>query len=120
MKIATFSVLVILFLLCEVGVAGRYQSFSKLGDFHQHVSYASVGVTFDFGPFSEYLTSIVKSLEGAQNALMTGYGNATVSRLLASVQGIDDRISGYYHFFKAKSSHKIAGSVYSLDLLAWR
>ena len=54
----------ILSMLCVVGVARRYQSFTKLGTFHQHVSYASVGVSFDFGPFSEYVTSIVKSLGG--------------------------------------------------------
>ena len=72
-------------LLCAVGVAGRYQSFTKQGTFHQHFSYASVGVSFDFGPFSKYVTSIVKSLEGVRYARMSGYGKATVSRLLASV-----------------------------------
>ena len=33
---------------------------------------------------------------------MSGYGKATVSRLLVSVHGIDERLSGYYRFFKAK------------------
>ena len=73
--------------------------------FHQHVSYASVGVCFDFGPFCEYVTSIVKSLEGDRYARMSGYGKATVSRLLTSVHGIDERLSGYYRFFKAKPAH---------------
>ena len=93
---------VILLLLCVVGVTGRYQSFTKLGTFHQHVSYASVGVSFDFGPVSEYVASIVKSLEGVRYARMSGYGKATVSRLLVSVHGTDERLSGYYRFFKAK------------------
>ena len=91
--------------LDAVRVAGRYQPFTKLGMFHQHVSNASVGVSFDFGPFSEYVTSIVKSLEGVRYARMSGYGKATVSRLLASVHGIGERLSGYYRFFKAKPTH---------------
>ena len=85
----TLFALAILALLCAVGVAGRYKSFTKLETFHQHVRYASVGVSFDFGPFSEYLTSIVISLEGVRYARMSGYGKATVSRLLASFHGID-------------------------------
>ena len=77
MKAVTLLVSATLALLCAVGVAGRYQSFTKLGNFHQHVSYASVGVTFDFGPYSEYVTSIVKSLEGVRYARMSGYGKAS-------------------------------------------
>ena len=73
-----------------MGVTGRYQSFTKPGTFHQHVSYASVGVSFDFGPFSEYVNSIVNLLEGVRLE-DPGYGKATVSRLLASVHGIDER-----------------------------
>ena len=85
-------------------MAGRYQSITKLGNF-QHISYASAGVTFDFGPFSEYVNAIVKSLEGVQYARMSRYGKATVSRLLVTVHGIDERLSGYYRFFKAKPTH---------------
>ena len=43
----------------------RYQPFTKLGDFHQHLSYASVSVTFDFCPSSEYITSIVNEVFGS-------------------------------------------------------
>ena len=51
------------------------------------------------------MTSIGKSLEGVRYASMSGYGKATVSRLLATVYGIDERLSGYYRFFKAKPTH---------------
>ena len=51
------------------------------------------------------MTSIVKLLEGVQYARMSGYDKATISRLLASVQGIDGRLSRYYRFFKAKPNH---------------
>ena len=93
LKIETSFVPVILLLLCVVGVTGRY-SFIKLGTFHQHVSYARVGVSFDFGPFSMYVASIVKSLEDVRYARMSDYGKATVSRLLVSVHEIDERLSG--------------------------
>ena len=115
LKIETSFVSVILLLLCAVGVTGRYQSFTKLGTFHQHVSYASVGVSFDFGPFSEYVASIVKSLEGVRYARMSGYGKATVSRLLASVHGIDERLSVFLGFSR-QNLHWASGNADNWDL----
>ena len=42
---------VTLFCFRTLYVAARSQSFRKLGLFHQHVSYATVGVQLDMGPF---------------------------------------------------------------------
>ena len=41
-KAVTLLVSAILALLCAVGVAGKYQSFTKLRNFHQHVGVARV------------------------------------------------------------------------------
>ena len=40
----------------------RSQSFRKLRLFHQHVSYATVGVQLDMGPFQDYMFSLGKAL----------------------------------------------------------
>ncbi len=104
MKSQTIILLATVFVFFTASVAGRYQAFRKLGEFHQHVSYASVGVTLDFGPFQSYIQSIQRCLDNVRYTRMVGFGKTTFSRLSATADGIDKRMQEYSLFFKVVPS----------------
>ena len=94
----------------------RYQSFKKLGTFHQHVGYANMGVQIDIDPFYQYIASLKEALEDVRYSRMNGYGKATFSRLLSTVQEIESRLDEYGVFFR---SHPHAVSRHRRQLAAF-
>ena len=54
--------------------AARSQSLRKLGFFHQHVSYATVGVQLDIGPFQDHVFSLGKALSDVIFQRMYSFG----------------------------------------------
>ena len=84
--------------------SARSKSFRKLGLFHQHVSYATVSVQLDIGPFQDYVFSLSKALSDVKFQRMNSFGRGTCSRLIATMHGIERRLSDYVLFFDAHTS----------------
>ena len=97
--------------------AARTQSFRKLGLFHQHVSYATIGIQLDMGPFQDYVFSLSKALSDVKFQRMNSFGRGTCSRLITTMHGIEHRLGDYVLFFDAhpsvsiRSKRQLAGSV---------
>ena len=72
-------------------VAARSQSFRKL--FHQHMSYATVGVQLDMVPFQDDMFSLSKALSDVKFQRMNSFGRGTCSRLIKTMHGIERRLS---------------------------
>ena len=84
--------------------AARSKSFRKLGLFHQHVSYATVGVQLDMVPFHDYVFSLGKALGDVKFQRMNSFGRGTCSRLITTMHGIERRLSDYVLFINAHPS----------------
>ena len=80
------------------------QSFTHLGDFHPHVSYAHMGMEISFSPFQQYISLLRKTLMAVQHGDLHVYGKATFARLLAALDRTQERHDDYYNFF-LHSSH---------------
>ena len=84
--------------------AARSKYFKKLGLFHQHVSYATVGVQLDMVPFQDYLYSLGKALSDVKFQRMNSFGRGTCPRLITMMHGMERRLSDYVLFFNSHPS----------------
>ena len=80
------------------------QSFTHLGDFHPHVSYAHMGMEISFSPFQRYISLLQKTLSEVEHGDLHVYGKATFARLLAALDRTQERHDDYYSFF-LRTSH---------------
>ena len=71
------------------------QSFTHLGDFHPHVSYAHMGMEISFSPFQQYITLLRKTLMAVQHGDLHVYGKATFARLLAALDRTQERHASF-------------------------
>ena len=67
----------------------RSQSFRKLGLYHQHVNYATVGVQLDMGPFQDYVFLLSKALSDVKFQRMNSFGRGTCSRLINTMHAVE-------------------------------
>ena len=81
------------------------QPFSRFGLFNDHVTDAHLGLTLDFEPFREYLSSVKKTLRSVEYKGMESYGKSTFSRLLSCVEEIHSRHVEFENYILGSSHH---------------
>ena len=81
------------------------QPFLRLGLFNDHVSYDHMGLTLDFEPFWEYLSSLKKTLKSVEYKRMESYGKSTFSRLLSCVEEIHGRHVEFENYILGSPHH---------------
>ena len=87
----------------DVGSNNNVQSFTHLGDFHPHVSYAHMGMEISFSPFQQYISLLRKTLKAVEHGDLHVYGKATFARLLAALDRTQERHDDYFNFFLCSS-----------------
>ena len=99
---------VILFLLLVSGSLAKhythressgFQSFRPIGSFQQHVSHAHFGVIFHFDVFEERVMALRKTLSFLDESKMSPYLKSTFARLIAMIDGTEQKFCDYRSFF---------------------
>ena len=100
-----FLVLGLGFFPSQGALIATIQPFSRSGLFNEHVSYAHMGLTLDFEPFREYLSSVKKTLQSEEYKRMESYGKLTFYRLLSCVEEIHGRHVEFENYFLGSPHH---------------